>query len=210
MDNIRNIYREAFKKHGDSSDSVLWPKGRQELRFKNLLSSCKYTQGMKILDYGCGLAHLKPFVDNIFPGNLYYGADCLSEFITYNRSNYPQNDFFLVESPEEIPESFDISIASGVFNISFSEDCSKNEDLVFKLIEQLYSKTEYQLVFDMMTDKVDFQQDGAYHQNISKLIEFISSNLSKRYTINHSYMPFEFSVSIWKKDDISPETNTFI
>ena len=56
-------YQESFAMHGDSPAAVMWPRGRQELRF-NALTKHFSNNNFSVLDFGCGLGHLKSYLDN--------------------------------------------------------------------------------------------------------------------------------------------------
>src|SRR6266536_2755296 len=80
FDEVIALYRDAFQQYGHSPSAVLWPKGRQELRFEALT---RFVSGQKfaVLDYGCGLAHMKPFLNARFASFSYAGVDIVPEFI---------------------------------------------------------------------------------------------------------------------------------
>jgi hypothetical protein len=60
-----------------------------------------------------------------------------------------------------------------------------------------------------LTDKVDFQQPGAFHIAEPELVEFVRNRLSPRYTLDHSYMPYEFAVTVFKDQRVVRPDNVF-
>ena len=58
-------YQRTFAAYGDTPAGVMWPRGRQALRFKALTQHFS-PEGFSVLDYGCGLAHLKDYLDENF------------------------------------------------------------------------------------------------------------------------------------------------
>ena len=60
--NLIEQYQRAFAVYGDTPSGVLWPRGRQDLRFEALTRHFS-GDGFSVLDYGCGLAHLKSYLD---------------------------------------------------------------------------------------------------------------------------------------------------
>ena len=45
--------------------------------------------------------------------------------------------------------------------------------------------------------------------HFADLINFISKNLTRRFKIDHSYMPYEFCVKIFKEQEILRPENVF-
>jgi hypothetical protein len=60
-----------------------------------------------------------------------------------------------------------------------------------------------------MSDYVDFKQKEAYHQNELELISFITKKLSKRFLLDKSYMPYEFTIIIYKNEYINNEKSVY-
>ncbi len=197
MEEMLKMYAAAFRRHGDSPDAVLWPKGRQEERFHSLTQHIR-RQDFSLLDYGCGLAHLKPFLDARHRKVAYAGADALETFIDTARKKYPQATFYHAQSPAEIEREYDYIVSSGAFNILYTPDPGGHRDIVFGILEQLFERTKVYLSVNMMTDAVDFQQPAAYHQNLAELYAFAVQKLSRRLIIDQSYLPYEFTLTVWK------------
>ncbi len=209
MEHLRNLYRDAYLIHGDSPKSVHWPKGRQDMRFVALTKNIQQEKGFSILDFGCGLAHLYDFLNTKYRDVKYTGADILPEFITADRKKYPNAEFLLIDDAVEIKGKYDYIVASGVFNILFNADVKKHKEKVFEAITSLFNFSNVFLSVNFMTDAVDFMQEGAYHQNVAELCTFVSANLSKRIVIDQSYMPYEYTITIFKDQTIIRPDNIY-
>jgi trans-aconitate methyltransferase len=203
MEHIKNLYKEAFKKSGDSPSSVLWPKGRQHERFFALCRNIREDGTFSVVDFGCGLAHLKEYIDTNYTNVEYTGVDIVEDFLQHDRKKYQGSHFM---TPDELflsEKNYDYILSSGAFNILYVPDRNEHRKIVFDTLAKLFSRTKKYLSVNFMTDQVDFQQEGAYHQNVMELYEFCSVNLSKRIVIDQSYMPFEFTITIWKDAGIN-------
>lgn len=209
MEHIRDSYRNAYLEHGDSPKSVLWPKGRQDLRFDALTKHVSKEAPFSVLDFGCGLAHLKDYLAARSSSFSYTGVDILPEFIEANRVKYPNDHFQVISEVQDIRGSFDYVVASGTFNMLYFEELEKHKSYVFDTLTRLFDKTSGYLSVNFMTDQVDFMQEGAYHQNIAELHNFVSTRLSKRLLIDQSYMPYEYTVTIWKDASIVRPDNVY-
>jgi trans-aconitate methyltransferase len=209
-DHITQLYRAALHEHGDSPAAVLWPKGRQHERFHALTRHIALEGEFSLLDFGCGLAHLKPFIDQRYTNVAYTGVDTVSEFIELAHRKYEDSTFLQLNSPDALREDYDFIVASGVFNICYLPDLKNNRDLVFKMLSQLFARTRTYLSINFMTDEVDYRQDGAYHQNVTELCNFVNSQLSIRLVLDQSYMPYEYTITIWKNQQIQRPENLYV
>lgn len=199
MKHILAMYADAFRRHGDSHEAVLWPKGRQEERFHALTRHIRREKDFSVLDYGCGLAHLKPFLDARYRNVAYAGADAVDVFIEADRKKYPDAAFHHVQSPVAIEGEYDYIVSSGAFNILYTPRPDEHRAIVLGILEQLFEKTRVYLSVNMMTDDVDFRQSDAYHQNATELYGFACEKLSRRLVLDQSYLPYEFTLTIWKE-----------
>jgi trans-aconitate methyltransferase len=209
MDNIIKQYKNSFAEHGNSPNSVFWPKGRQAERFKALTQQIA-TENFSVLDFGCGLAHLRNYLTDHFSNqNIYTGADIVDDFIQENKKNFPKDTFTLIQSHKDISEEYDYIVSSGAFNMLYTDNIKDHKEIIFDILSHLFSKSKIYLSVNFMTDAVDFIQPGAYHQNIPELYDFITKNLSKRVVIDQSYMPYEYTVTIFKNQNILRPENIY-
>ena len=198
---VADQYQAAFAAHGDSPAAVLWPKGRQDLRF-DALTRHMPRRDFSLLDYGCGLAHLRPFLDQRFERFRYSGADMVPAFVQAAHAKYPDADFHLVEHPSGLTEDYDHIVLSGVFNIVCSENEEAHLQEVWRSLDLLFARARSSLAVNFMTDQVDYRQDGAFHLDPRRLLEFVRTRLSRRVVLDQSYMPFEYTVVVWKDQTI--------
>lgn len=209
IDKVIKQYQDAFDKHGNSEKSVFWPKGRQKERFDALTRSIDKSK-FSVLDFGCGLGHMLHYLNKIYDENFsYHGVDVVDDFVAQNKSTFPNTDFQLIKHHSEIQKSFDYVLISGAFNMSYFDELEKHRNTVYEILEGLFSLTDNYLAVNFMSDQVDFIQDGAYHQNISELLKFASERLSKRYILDCSYMPYEFTITIFKDQTIKRPDNIY-
>jgi cyclopropane fatty-acyl-phospholipid synthase-like methyltransferase len=201
VSDVKRQYQEAFRLHGRSAAAVLCPKGRQELRFAALLETCK-ADGSSLLDFGCGLGHLCDYLTAAHIDCDYLGIDIVDDFIASNKEKIPNRRFQKINDISDIEGRFDIVLASGVFNIKYLDDDEANMTYVKDLITRLFEKADRALTIDFMTSFVDFRQDRAFHPDPSAVLEFVATKLSQRFRINHSYMPYEFCITVFKPTEI--------
>lgn len=201
-----DIYKNQFKEYGHSPASLGCPKGRQDLRFKALTRN---VSNGRLLDFGCGFGDLSFYLEESKIDVEYYGCDVMQEFLSIAKKNRPNKNFFLTQIGEPLKEDYDFIIACGVFNFLYSKDKEEHISFVYKTIESLFKCCSHSLSIDFLSSVVDFTGPDAYHQDITDLIDFISSKISRRFQIDHSYMPYEFCIHIFKEQEVIRPDNVF-
>ena len=208
FDPLIDQYRRAYRQHGDSPAAVLWPKGRQAVRFAALSRSLRGGD-FSVLDFGCGLAHLYPFLTARYSGVRYAGVDLLPEFIDACRTKFPEARFDLIRDAQDIADTYDYVLISGAFNILYDPSRSVHERMVFETLRSLFDRTARALAVNFMSDRVDFAQDGAYHQSVASLLAYVRDALSPRFVLDHSYMPYEYTLTVFKDAGIVRPDNLY-
>lgn len=201
-------YQRAFAAHGDTPAGVLWPRGRQALRFDALTRHFS-GDGFSVLDYGCGLAHLKSYLDQRFSQYAYYGADLVPEFVQTVAAKYPAAKVQLVQSHADVTKPVDHVVISGTFNIIDGDDRTAYVKRVHAALLHLFGLARVSLSVNFMTDRVDFVQPQALHMNVESMMDFIRRNLSPRLKVDESYMPYEFTLVALKDSEIVRPDNIY-
>lgn len=209
MKEIKDMYRESFEQFGDSAKSVLWPKGRQSERFKALTKNIQAQGNFSVLDFGCGLAHLKPFLDSNFHNVNYTGVDMVDEFLAHDKKKYPTCAFYHVDEFKKMNDKYDYCLASGVFNILYHPKIDNHIEQAMQILENLLSRSNIYVSSDFMTDRVDFRQEQTFHASPEALFHLATHRLSRRVIIDHSYLPFEFNLTAYKNDAIIRPENIY-
>lgn len=199
-------YRRTFREHGETPAAVMWPKGRQPVRFSSLTRHFDKSVPLSVLDYGCGLADLKPFLAERFTKIEYTGADIMPEFVESDRRRYPDGNFLLIKSPSDIVGDYDYVVMSGVFNLRYDCAIEQHKDIVRTTLLHLFTHTRVAMSVDFMTDDVDYRGPDSYHQNVDEIYRYARSELGKRVIIDHSYLPYEYSLTIFKDEALDART----
>ena len=61
---------------------------------------------------------------------------------------------------------------------------------------------------NFITNRVDYEEEYIFYSDPKKTID-IAYSLSRRFTIDHSYFPFEFTVAIFKDQSYDREYPVF-
>lgn len=202
-------YSTRYKKFGYSPLTLGWDKGKQNIRFDVLTSEYNFS-GKSVLDIGCGFGDLNKVLQAKFGGNYNYtGVDLVPELISEARLRYPdKNKRFIVDDFLDInlEEKFDYALASGVFNHSLSS--ADNYDLIEATIDKALSLTNDGVAFDFLSDKVDYKHEHTFHSSPEKILRIVYK-FSRNIVLRNDYMPFEFSIFIFKDDSFLSEDTLF-
>lgn len=206
MDEVVAAYQAAFAAHGPGPAAQLAPKGRFLERFGALTQAVPAEGEFSVLDYGCGLAYLHGYLAQHQARARYVGADAVPEFVAHNREAHPQASFHLARSPEAVPGDFDLVVASGVFNLDTGPG---HQAFVRASLVQLFAKAKHALAVDFMSSHVDYQQAGAYHEEPFALAAWAREALGPRLKLDLSYMPYEFTLVVYKDARIQRPGNVY-
>ena len=79
----------------------------------------------------------------------------------------------------------------------YNDNDFKNQEIVFKEIKKLLSRTRKFLSVDFMRKDVDFEQKNAWHQPIEKLVSELE-NLCRRVEVDFRFFPYEYTIIFFK------------
>lgn len=211
FEDIKNTYKKSFDKHGDSPKSILTPKGRNKLRYSFVEDYINIQQGLNILDYGCGLGYLFEYLKKRYADLDYHGYDFVDEFIKHCNEKYSSTNarFSVINPTEKIKEEFDVVFASGVFNLKTSESPEESKNYAFAKINELYQCSKNILICDFPSEYVDFTQPGAQHFSLKEISDYCVKYLGRKFIIRHDKLPYEFTLIVWKNDNILKPSNVF-
>ncbi len=197
------------------------------------------TRGKYVLDIGCGFGDLNKKLSALASENYQYlGVDLVPELIQVARARYGNErirflcaDFLsmnylavspsVAENPSEAfevslqPESAkehrvkpiaDFALASGIFNHRLEETDE------YKIIDAVIAKaldiSRDGLAFDFLSDKVDYPLPHTFHSSPEKIMS-IAYKYSRNIVLRNDYMPFEFTIFIFKDDSFDKEDTIF-
>lgn len=201
-------YNKRVRRHGFNPRSLGWPKGRQEVRF-TILTDIGITDGDSVLDVGCGFGDYARFLGYRNLEVSYQGCDINEEIVALAR----EQDGSLgleVRDIEETPfpeASFDWVISSGLFEFLSHGGDRRQMAWVKRILGQMVRTSRRGVAADFLSSHVDYRDEGNFYANPAEVWS-ASTALSRRVALRHDYMPFEFTVYIYKDDTIN-ERNVF-
>lgn len=206
--NLAARKQKNYEKYGKSPLALDWNKGKQNVRF-DVLTSAFNVEGKSAVDIGCGFGDLRLYLHELGGGG-YFGVDISSEFIDEAKRLYADDDFARFKNIDFLHDEFnysaDLFFASGTFNYKFEH--TNNYDFIKSCMTKAYKLANEGLAFDFLSDKVDWKYDHAWYSNPSVILE-MAYELSRNVILRNDYMPFEFSVTIFKDDTFEVDDTLF-
>ena len=193
---ISSFYNLRFDQHGRDIKTVGWDnEASQRLRFEVLFRGLDL-KGKTILDVGCGLGHLIPFLESTTKGDFFYiGIDVADKLIEDARSKFPEDnkkfyvgDLFSITIP-----TIDISILSGALSFKIQGI----EQYAQETMTYMYQISRECACLNFLTKYADFELDKNQHYWPEKLFSS-AKKISNKVNLFHDYPLFEFTIQLAK------------
>ena len=196
---IINFYENCLKREKGEVRRVGWrSRERQNLRFQILCEIGNLTN-TSILDIGCGLGALGEFLRKKMPLD-YTGYEICGKMANEARKLRPYLKIKEVDILEKkVKERFDWVLSSGIFNLRLKDN--------FLFLEEVLNKSfqfcKLGAAFNMLSTYVDYQDPNLYYVKPEKVFS-LAKKISKRVVLRYDYMPYEFTIYLYKTD-FNPE-----
>ena len=201
-------YAQRFQTFGNDPKTLGWDKGKQDIRFEVLTSQYDF-ENKSILDIGCGFGDLNKVLVRRTKNYSYVGIDLVDVLIKEAGENYHGDNIIFENSNilEYCPgRSFDYAISSGIFNHKLTG--KNNYDFIEAVIEKSLSLVKDGIAFDFLSDKVDYEYEHTFHSSPERILT-IAYKYSRNIILRNDYMPFEFSLFIFKDDSFNKNETIF-
>lgn len=191
-----NLYNTRFDQHGRDIKTVGWgTESSQHLRFEVLFRGLD-PKGKTILDVGCGLGDLVPYLEKRTDGDFrYFGIDIAEKLINNAGAAYGgvgrefhTGDIFSVKVPP-----IDISVLSGA--LSFKT--VGIEDYAHDTMKTMFGLSRQATSLNFLTKYVDFELEKNQHYQPETIFRW-AKQLSKRVNLIDDYPLYEFTVQIFR------------
>lgn len=213
---VFDFFNSNYEKYGYSVKSLGWLKGKQNIRFHALTSFFDLSRSFAMLDVGCGFGDVnKYFAANNIMDYTYHGIDLVEGMIATANDIYKgQSNIsfscgdFLTDIPDE--PKYDYVIASGIFNFQLNDvdNYTNAEEILKKALSVCNANGA--VSFDFQSDKADFYaENGVSFYNSPEKILSIAYKYSRNVVLHNLYMPFEFSLTVFKDDSFEPSNLVF-
>ena len=197
---VASLYNVRFEKHGRDIKTVGWgSESSQRLRFEVLLRGLDPT-GNTILDIGCGLGNLIPFLEECTGGDFsYIGIDVAEKLIDDARSSYggDRKHFYVGDIFSLTAPSVDISLLSGALSLK----AYGIEQYANQTMERMFEISREAACLNFLSKYVDFELDKNQHYQ-PEVVFSSAKRLADKVNLFHDYPLYEFTIQLIKQNSL--------
>lgn len=192
---IIDCYRERFLRFKTGPEVAEWKSVEsQHSRFAQL-AQLGDMSGKRILDIGCGIADIYPFLLEKFGDINYTGVDLVSESVNYAKTLYQDVRLECRDIIEEpFPERFDYVLISGIFNSVIPEA----ESFLKTMTTAAFNHANIALGFNFLSSYKNYADASACYHDPYEVLKHCLDNLSWKTNMLHHYFRTDVSVSVYR------------
>lgn len=198
-ESVDRFYRSRLRRFGaGDSRCVGFTRAAQRARFKALFELGDFDR-RRVMDVGCGLGDLLPFLLERGVRPFYSGIDICADFIARCRGRFRSRPdvacHFEVGSvlDHEPPAPFDFVVASGLFGCSAP---GAPQD-IGPALERMYGWCTTGLAVNFLSAKTLRREAGNRYVDPSEILE-LALRLSPRVRVRHDYLPNDFTLYLYR------------
>ncbi len=193
------LYNTRYEEYGRQIKTVGWgSKDDQLLRFEILFRGLN-PKGKTILDVGCGLGDLIPFLNDKTRGDYQYiGIDVTSNLIVDSKEKYGKSgiDFFVGDIFSLPLPAVDIAVLSGALSLK----AKGIEKYAIDTMEKMFDLSREAVSLNFLTKYVDFELEKNQHYQPEDVFSS-AKKLSNRVNLIHDYPLYEFTIQIFRNTE---------
>jgi len=157
-------------------------------------------KGKSVLDIGCGLGGFYDFlIERGFDGK-YKGYDINELMIKKAKQKHSkiEKNFSVKDIIDEnINERFNYIISVGPLNLKFEK--STNMEITKMLLKRMYEIATDAFAISMTSSLTKKKNNDTFYYNPFEIGEYISC-FTNNYIIDHSFLPHDFVLFVYKRD----------
>ena len=191
---LHEDYDKSLNQFGPGPKALLWWDYRSmALRFRQLVKDVPL-DGKTILDAGCGMGDLLPYIYAKTDNFKYLGLDKSHEFIKIAKQRYEGHEFKAGDPFHDRIGMFDVVLTSGVMNGNTEGWLAKRK----KMIANLFDQTGEVLAFNMAGGLKPPPADHLIAYADAQVIFNFCKSLSSRVILNTEYLQKDFTIVMFK------------
>jgi len=187
-------YKKSLAEHGESPRALLWRNYKiAAVRYKELVADIP-VEGKTILDAGCGMGDLLPFLYAKSTDFRYLGVDTNKGFIEIAKKRYEGHEFKVANPFNEKIEGYDVIISSGVMSGNVDDWMEKRK----KAIAHLFGLANETLAFNMSGGLTNIPNTTLNAFASLEGIQAFCATLTTRLIVRNHYSSKGFTIVMFK------------
>lgn len=196
LSDLSEDYDKSLKQYGEGPQALLWWDYRSmAIRFRELVKDVPL-DGKSVLDAGCGMGDLLPFLYAKSASFKYLGVDQSRDFVEIAKRRYEGHNFKVGDAFAESFGKFDVVLSSGVMNGNY-ESWLENRK---KMITALFHQTNQVLAFNMAGGLKPIANDSLIaYADAQEIFEYCKT-MTSRVILRTEYLQKDFTIVMFKKN----------
>ncbi len=187
-------YAGLLAEHGVGWRALDWGSAEGQRRRFAQLAAVMPLAGLRVLDVGCGLAHLADWFDAHGIAVDYTGLDLTEAFVRTAATRHPARRFVhgsVVDPDVLADERFDVVLSSGIF-FSYPEG---GDAFLRAAVTRMWSWATRAVAFNSLSAWAPDREAGEYYADPAGVLAFCGT-LTPRVALRHDYHPRDFTVHL--------------
>lgn len=190
IENYRNLYLE----HRSGPEVAQLSSEGQRYRFEKLAEIGNMTS-TRVLDIGCNLGDLYPFLCERYGEMSYTGIDIVPDIITAASHAHPDARFFCCDILSEgFPETFDYVLISGIFNNAMPN----GTEFLKHMISFAFEHCNQGIGFNFISTRVNFRDPEMQYHDPLEVLSWCMDKLTPKVSFFHHYNRCDVAVFAYR------------
>ncbi len=194
MQPLLDFYTRLLKVNGPGSPHALgWRDAHSQLSRFAVLASIADLTGVSILDEGCGVGDLYPYLTERFSGVRYTGIDVNESLIQAGKQKYPKANLSVADFSDYQSGPFDYVFSSGALTFKIPN----HREVYFGHIKKMFQLAGRGVAFNML-DSARVQEDDTYATYDPLEVHALCRTLTERIAFRHDYSDEDFTFYLYR------------
>jgi len=197
-------YESCLAQFGDSHRGVDWPNPADaQTRYRVMMEVVRSSdmRPVKVLDFGCGAAHLLDYLRRLGRNDIeYIGLDISSCYVELSQRKYPHVQFLcadVLQDQVHLPD-VDYCVMNGVFTEKRSLTFDEMFDYFRQVLKRVFAGARHGMAFNVMSKHVDWERDDLFHLPFDLLASFLRAEISRNYLFRADYGLYEYTTYVYR------------
>ena len=201
---LQQHYQRTFAEHGCTAAGVDWGtdesvRRRNHAMLQLIGNDLDRPESPSLLDVGCGYANLLDQASADGLSMAYHGIDVVPEMTAEATRRHPNATFRTLDAFDlDESERYDYLVCNGVLTQKLEASQLDMQDFAKLLIRKLYAQCNRGIAFNVMSSRVNFMADNLFYWSPVESLAFCVAELSSAVGLNHHYLPYEYTVYIYR------------
>lgn len=203
LKDVSHYYSSRIARFGPTPSGVDWNGAEGQLaRFARFNPLFERAPGaLSVIDYGCGYGELYSFLTSSFNVKSYVGVDVAPAMLQAARNAFSDDNVVQLSDRLDSVAPAQCVVASGTYNVKLGANSGDWSDYVFGDLAVLWGKATLGMSVNFLSSfsEPEKRQSKLFYASPNEVLSFLQREISTLVTIDHSYSPWEFTVTVFRE-----------